>query len=74
MFQVEHWTNPNFCSFHEEHHPENSCSDWKRVTSYVYSHTLDVGNSRQENLEDTNDEEEVAPNEPSSFGHVVNVY
>jgi len=45
-----------------------------RVEISLCSHTLDAKNSMKEKPEDTNDDEEVAPNEPSSFGHVVNVY
>ena len=40
----------------------------------VYSHTFDVENNMQEQLEDTNNGEGSSPDEASSFGHVVNVY
>lgn len=74
MFQLEQSADPNFCFFHEEHHPENSCLDWKRVVNSICSHTLDTESNMQEQKEDIDDDEEVAPDETSSSRHVVNAY
>jgi len=74
VFQLDQRVDPKYCSFHEEFHPENSCLDWKRVVTSVYTHTVDVDGDKQEQPKDTDDNEEVAPDEAPSSGHVVNVY
>jgi len=74
VFQLDQCANPNFYSFHEEFHPENSCLDWKWIFTSIYTHTLDAGGNIQEQLEDTKDNEEVAPNGAPRFGNVVNAY
>ena len=74
MFQLDQCANPKYYSFHEEFHPKNSCSYWKQVVTFVCNHTLDVNGDIQEKPKDTNDNEEVAPDEAPSSGHVVNAY
>lgn len=74
VFQLNHCVDPSYCSFHEEYHPKNSCSDWNKVVTSVCINTLDVDGKIQEQLEDTDDNEEVAPNEAPCSGHVVNAY
>lgn len=74
VFQLEYCTYPRLCSIHEERHLENSCSDWKKFFSSICSHKLNVERNMQEKLEDTSNDEDVAPDETSSYGHVVNAY
>ena len=74
VFQLEWCANPEFCSFHEYGHLENSCSDWKRVAGLVCDHAFNTNNSTQGQLRDTDDGEVVAPDEALSSGHVVNMY
>lgn len=62
MLQLDQCIDPKYCSFHEEFHPENSCSDWKWVFTSICTHTVDVDGDIQEKPKDTNDNEEVAPN------------
>jgi len=74
VFQLERSVDSKLCSFHEEHHLENSCLSWKRVTNTFYIRTLEAGSDMQEQLEDTYNDVEVAPKEPSSSKHGVNMY
>lgn len=41
---------------------------------FVCSHTFDVEKSMQEQLEDKDNDKVFAPDEASSYGHVVNMY
>ena len=74
MFQLNQCYDPKYCSFHEEFHPDNSCSNWKRVVTFVCTHTLDADGDIQEQPKDTDDNEEVSLDEAPSSRHVVNTY
>lgn len=62
------------CSFHEDDHSEGSCSDKKSVVGSVCNRALDVASSAQGQPRDTDDDEDVASDEASSFGDVLNMY
>lgn len=74
MFQLDQCVDPKYYSFHEEFHPENSCSNWKQVVTSVYAHKLDVDGDIHEQSEDTDDNKEVSHDEAPCFGHVENAY
>lgn len=74
VFNVDQCTDPKLCSFHEEHHPENFCSDWKQVENSIYSHTLNVESDMQKQLDDKDYDKGIAFVEALSSGHVVNPY
>ena len=74
MFHLDQCTNYEFGSFHKEHQLDKSCSYGKRVARSVCSHTFDAENDMQEELENIDNDEGIAPNKASISGHVVNVY
>lgn len=74
MFQIEWCVNDHFCLFHEDNHPEGFCLEWKRVANLVCNRALNVVISMQFHPRDTNDDEDVAPDEAPNTRKVINIY